>query len=387
MKLKRPGLVAALARFGQHGEEFADRREDARVGRGIRARRAPDGRLVDLDHFVNLLGAFDRAERAGALHRAVERLRQRAIENVVHQRGFSRAGNARHDGEQAERQFKIHILQIIRFAAEDANEFAVRRAALGRHGNFQFAAQIAPRQRIGVLLDFFRAALGDQMPARVARAGAEVHHVVGAANGFLIVLDDEHGVAQVAQFFERGNQAVVVARVQADGRLVQHVEHAAQLRADLRRQANALRLAAGKRRGGAVQAEIAESDGEQKIEPRGNFGEGAPGNVGLPCGQARANLSTAGRASEIASAVNSAMDRPPTFTARLSGPQSLLAANRARHGRHVLRDPFAVRIRLRFLEIRFEKTDHALEMQSGKRFCGGLRARLRRRTVAIALCI
>ncbi len=131
-----------------------------------------------------------------------------------------------HDGEQAERQFEIHILQIIRFAAEDANEFAVRRAALRRHGNLQLAAEITPRQRIGVLLDFFRAALGDEVPARVARAGAEVHHVIGAANGFLIVLDDEDRVAQVAQFFERRNQAVVVTRVQADRRLVQHVEHA-----------------------------------------------------------------------------------------------------------------------------------------------------------------
>ena len=120
------------------------------------------------------------------------------------------------------------------------------------------------------------------MPAGVARAGAEVHHVVGAANGFFVVLDDEHGVAQVAQLFERGDQAVVVARVQADGRLVEHVEHAAQARADLRGQANALRFAAGKRCGGAVQAEIAEADGEQKIEARGNFGEGAAGDVRLP---------------------------------------------------------------------------------------------------------
>ena len=235
--------------------------------------------------------ALDFAERAGAFHRAVERLRERAIENVVHQSGFPRAGNACHDGEQAERQFEIHVFQIIRFAAEDANRLSVGgRAALGRHGNLQFAAQVTPRQRIGAALDFFRAALGDQIPARVARAGAEVHHVVGAANGFFVVLDDEHGVAQVAQFFERGDQAIVVARVQADGRLVQHVEHAAQLRADLRRQANALRLAAGKRRGGAVQAEVAEPDGEQKIEARGDFGEGAAGDVHLPLGQAFANL-------------------------------------------------------------------------------------------------
>ena len=95
------------------------------------------------------------------------------------------------------------------------------------------------------------------------------------------MLDDEHRVAQVAQLFERRNQAIVVARVQADGRLVEHVEHAAQLRADLRRQANALRFAAGKRCGGAIQAEVAEADGEQEIETRGDFGERAAGDVGL----------------------------------------------------------------------------------------------------------
>ena len=39
-------------------------------------------------------------------------------------------------------------------------------------------------------------------------------------------------------------QAVVVALVQADARLVQDVEHAHQARADLRGQADALRLAA-----------------------------------------------------------------------------------------------------------------------------------------------
>ena len=53
------GLVAALARFRQHGVEIADGREDAGVGGGIGARRAADGRLIDLDYFVDVLQAFD----------------------------------------------------------------------------------------------------------------------------------------------------------------------------------------------------------------------------------------------------------------------------------------------------------------------------------------
>ncbi len=54
------GLVAALARFGQHRVQLADGREEPGVGRGVRARRAADGRLVDLDHLVDVLQPFDR---------------------------------------------------------------------------------------------------------------------------------------------------------------------------------------------------------------------------------------------------------------------------------------------------------------------------------------
>jgi hypothetical protein len=44
--------------------------------------------------------------------------------------------------------------------------------------------------------------------------------------------------------FQRADQAVVVALVQADAGFVQHVHHAGQARADLAGQADALRLAA-----------------------------------------------------------------------------------------------------------------------------------------------
>jgi hypothetical protein len=60
----------------------------------------------------------------------------------------------------------------------------------------------------------------------------------------LVVLDDDHRVAEVAQVAQRVEQAGIVALVQADGRLVQHVEHAGEARADLRGEPDALALAA-----------------------------------------------------------------------------------------------------------------------------------------------
>ena len=70
---------------------------------------------------------------------------------------------------------------------------------------------------------------------------------------------------------ERVEQPVVVARVQADRRLVEDVEHADQAAADLAGQANALRLAAGERRRGAVEREVVEADVVQEAEPAADF--------------------------------------------------------------------------------------------------------------------
>ena len=64
--------------------------------------------------------------------------------------------------------------------------------------------------------------------------------------------DHNHAVAQIAQAFEGGEQAVVVALVQADGGFVQYVHHTGQAAADLAGETDALCFAAGKGFGGAA---------------------------------------------------------------------------------------------------------------------------------------
>ena len=94
----------------------------------------------------------------------------------------------------------------------------------------------------------------DDLAAVLAGAGADVDDPVGGADRLLVVLDDDQRVAEVAQLRQRADQLVVVALVQADRRLVEDVQHAHQLAADLRRQPDALCLAAGQRRRAAVDA-------------------------------------------------------------------------------------------------------------------------------------
>ena len=55
----------------------------------------------------------------------------------------------------------------------------------------------------GVVHDLLRRAVGDDVAAVLAGAGAEVEDVVGVADGVFVVLDDEDGVAEVAEVFER----------------------------------------------------------------------------------------------------------------------------------------------------------------------------------------
>ncbi len=77
-----------------------------------------------------------------------------------------------------------------------------------------------------------------------ARRRTEINNPIGFADGFIVVLDDQNGVAQIAQTLERFEQSCIVARMQPNGRLIQHIQHADKMRADLSRQPNSLRFAA-----------------------------------------------------------------------------------------------------------------------------------------------
>ena len=116
------------------------------------------------------------------------------------------------------------------------------------------------------------------MAAVLAGARAEVDHVVGRSDRLLVVLDDDDRVAEIAKPRERGQECPVVALVQADRRLVEHVQHAGQVRSDLRRQPDALALAAGERRGAAAERQIADADVVEEMQPIADLAQDAAGN-------------------------------------------------------------------------------------------------------------
>ena len=113
------------------------------------------------------------------------------------------------------------------------------------------------------------------------RAGADVDEIVRRAHGVLIVLDDDERVAEVTQLAQRGQQLFVIALVQADGRLVENIQHAHERRADLRCKPDALALAAGQRCRRARERQVLQTDTLQKMQPRAHLAQDAVGNFGV----------------------------------------------------------------------------------------------------------
>ena len=112
----------------------------------------------------------------------------------------------RHAGdgdEHAEREAHVDVLQVVLARAAIVIASPLPRAARRRHLDARAAGEVRARERLAVLLDRVGRALGDDASAELAGAGTEVDDPVGRAHRLFVVLDDEHGVAEIAQAPQR----------------------------------------------------------------------------------------------------------------------------------------------------------------------------------------
>ena len=190
-------------------------------------------------------------------------------------------------------------------------------AARRGHRDRELLPQVLRRERPRLLHQRVERAREHDAPALLAGAEAEIDDVIGDADHVGVVLDDEHRVALIAELPQDGDQPQVVARVQADRRLVEHVERADQRRAERGGQIDALRLAARERRREAIQREVVEADVAEERQP-------APDLASAPCRRSRPPSPRArvrsknACASRTVSADTRSMVRPDTRTSRAS---------------------------------------------------------------------
>ena len=162
------------------------------------------------------------------------------------------------------------------------------RAAYGGDRDLAPAGQVGAGHRVGVVEQPLHRAGVDDLAAVLAGAGPDVDDPVGDPDGVLVVLDDDQGVAEVLEPDQGLDQPVVVALVEADRRLVEDVEDADQAGADLGREPDPLRLAAGQRPGRPVEGEVVEADVEQEVEPLEDLLEDPLADLLLARGQVEA---------------------------------------------------------------------------------------------------
>ena len=153
--------------------------------------------------------------------------RQRTLENVGDQGGLARTGDAGDRDEQAQRELGRDIAQVV-FTRAVHREQACRvaRTTVPRHVDATRTAQILSRNRGGGVDHIVNRASRDDFAAMLASARTEIDEVVGLANRFFVVLDDDDRVAEITELLERVEQPPVVALVQADAGFVEDIQHA-----------------------------------------------------------------------------------------------------------------------------------------------------------------
>ncbi len=181
------------------------------------------------------------------------------------------------------------------------------------HGDLLLPREILPGERRLARQDRFRRARRHHVAAVLPRPRPHVDDEVRGPDRFLVVLHHQHGVPQVAQLGESGQEPPVVALVQPDGRLVQDVEDPHQRRADLGGQPDPLAFPAGQRGRGPGEVEVVEPHVGEERQARPDLLEDPRGDLLLPRGQReRRRRSRAPPRTERA--VTASIPFPPTRT-------------------------------------------------------------------------
>ena len=92
------------------------------------------------------------------------------------------------------------------------------------------------------------------------------------------MLDNDEGIAEVAKPNEGVDEPLVIALVEPDRWLIEHIQNSHEARANLSREADALRLSPGQGSGGTREVEVVQSHVDEEAEPCVDFAENLVGN-------------------------------------------------------------------------------------------------------------
>ncbi len=265
--------VAALTRQRCFRENLAELVKRAHITGRVAARGLADGALVDEDRIAEEISAQQPVVLSRGFRGLAEVACQRGVEHVLDQRALAAAAHARHAHQALQREGHAHVLQVVvaRAFQDQLGRGRVHQLAKAR-AHLLAAAEVGAGQRVGFARGRGRA-VEDDLPPTLTRPGAHVDEAVCGQHHRRVVLHHHQRVAGVAQPVHGLHDAVHVARVQADARLVQHEHGVHEAGAQSRGEVDALHLAATERAALAVEREVTQADVAQILQPRAHFVE------------------------------------------------------------------------------------------------------------------
>ena len=254
--------------------------EYAGIGGRIRAGCPANGRLVDIDHLVQMFHAFNTFVPARNGSGAVQCTGQCLVQNFVDKRTFSGAGHTCNTGHNTQRKPDGNLFQVV-FCGFPHGQITGRLSAAGRNRDPAGATQILPGNGTGHLHNLFRRPAGHNLASMRTGTRPDVHNVICFPHGIFIVLHHNQCISQIPQVFQRSQKFVIVSLMESDAGLIQNIAHPHQSGTDLGGQADALGFSAGKSAGGSGQRQIVQPHVHQKSHSRPDFLQHLPANKHL----------------------------------------------------------------------------------------------------------
>ena len=159
---------------------------------------------------------------------SVQPARECLLQNVGDEGALATSRDTGHGNEFAEREGNIELAQIVLARPLNRDRFTAPLTARLRHRYCAVTTKVGTGNGVFRREEILERAVRDQAAAQLSCTGSNINDPVSGTNRLFVMLHHEHRIAEVAQSNERGDQARVVALVQADGRLIQDVEDADQ---------------------------------------------------------------------------------------------------------------------------------------------------------------
>ena len=244
-------------------------------------------RLVYKDHFRELLCTQQPVVQARRFSGFAKVAQQGRRKNILHQGRLARATHASDAHQPLQRKCQVDVFQVMRPRAfQNQARGAAHHRPFDTHADLLASAQIGTGQRVGAA-QIIRRAVKDNTAAFVTRPWPHVDHPVSCQHHCRVMLHHHQGVACIHQPPHGLGDAVHIARMQADGGLVQHKQRVDQRCTQSRCQIDALHFTTRQSAALPIQRQVANSDIAQVFEPGVDFTQQGFDRFGFTCERQR----------------------------------------------------------------------------------------------------